>query len=192
MKNLARNYVYWPDLDREIENISRSCEACGVVRDAPPRAVMHPWEFPLKPWQRIHADFAEHGGKKYMILVDAHSKWIEAMTMSRTDAECTIEVLRSTFSRFGLPTQLVTDNGPPFLSIEFKKYCEQNCIRHITSATYRPQGNGAPGNAVKIIKKVIKRAIHEGKIYRKLYCFFCFNIVTWSTRRRVSLPRLHC
>ncbi|XP_050359888.1 uncharacterized protein LOC126779795 [Nymphalis io] len=62
---------------KDIENLCRNCEACRMVRDAPPRATLHPWEFPLHPWQRLHADFAECAGKKYLILIDAHSKWLE-------------------------------------------------------------------------------------------------------------------
>lgn len=175
MKNLSRSYVYWPSLDQEIEKIGRECQPCRAVRDAPPRAALHPWEFPLKPWHRIYADFAECGGKKYIIIVDAFSKWIEAIAMNRTDAESTISVLRSIFSRFGLPSQLVTDNGPPFLSLEFKEYCTKNCIKHVTSAPYRPQGNGAAENAVKTVKKVIKRALHEGEDVSKALCKFLFQ-----------------
>ena len=87
IENLARNYVYGADLDWEIENLSRSCEASGAVRDAPLCAAMQQGEFPLKPWKPIYVDFAEYGDKKYMILVDAHSKWIKVITTNRTDAE---------------------------------------------------------------------------------------------------------
>ncbi|XP_028176931.1 uncharacterized protein K02A2.6-like [Ostrinia furnacalis] len=175
MKNLSRNYVYWPSLDRDLENLCRSCEACRAVRDAPPRAQLHPWEFPLVPWQRLHADFAELLGKKYLIIVDAHSKWIEALPMTRTDSQATITAFMSVFSRFGLPSQLVTDNGPPFFSQEFKEYCINNCIKHVTTAPYRPQGNGAAENAVKTVKKALKRAIHSGEnVLQALYKFLLY------------------
>lgn len=163
MKNLSRSYVYWPNLDRDIEELCRACEACRAVRDAPPRAQLHPWEYPLNPWQRLHADFADCGGKKYLIVVDANSKWVEAITMNGTDTNSTIRVLRDIFARFGLPSQLVTDNGPPFSAHDFNTFCIKNCIRHTTTAPYRPQGNGAAENAVKTIKKCIKRALHEGE-----------------------------
>lgn len=163
MKNLARNYVYWPNLDRDLEQLCRACEACRAVRDAPPRSDLHPWEFPLFPWHRLHADFAEYNGEKYLIVVDAHSKWIEALRMTRTDAKSTITALVTIFSRFGLPSQLVTDNGPPFLAQDFKDYCRYNCIKHVTSAPYRPQGNGAAENAVKLVKKALKRATVLGE-----------------------------
>ncbi|XP_050553385.1 uncharacterized protein K02A2.6 [Spodoptera frugiperda] len=163
MKNLSRNYVYWPSLDKDIEEVCRGCTACCAVRDAPPHAPLHPWEFPLHPWQRIHADFADCGGTRYLIMVDAYSKWIEAIAMQKTDAQATISAMRGVFARFGLPSLLVTDNGPPFFSQEFKMFCNKNCMKHVTTAPYRPQGNGAAENAVKTVKKAIKRALYEGE-----------------------------
>nr|XP_034837060.1 uncharacterized protein K02A2.6-like [Maniola hyperantus] len=163
MKNISRNYVYWPNIDNDIEELCRSCPACRHVRDAPACAPLHPWEFPQHPWQRLHADFAECFGKRYLVVVDAHSKWIEVMEMASTTASATVKSLRSIFARFGLCAQLVTDNGPPFLSDEFRTYCFKNCIKHTTSAPYRPQGNGEAENAVKTVKKVIKRAKFENE-----------------------------
>lgn len=163
MKSISRSYVYWPNIDRDIEELCRSCPACLNVRDAPASAPLHPWEFPQHPWLRLHADFADFGGKKFLIVVDAHSKWIEVCEMSSTTASATIKVFRSICARFGLPMTLVTDNGPPFLSDEFQTYCLKNCIKHTTSAPYRPQGNGEAENAVKTVKKVLKRAKFENE-----------------------------
>ncbi|XP_026332401.1 uncharacterized protein K02A2.6-like [Hyposmocoma kahamanoa] len=101
MKSPSRNYVYWPSLDRDLEELCRTCEACRAVCDAPPRAPLHPWEFPLHPWQRLHADFADCAGKRFLIMVDAHSKWIEAIEMRNTDTRSTIAVFRNIFSQFG-------------------------------------------------------------------------------------------
>ncbi|XP_059047761.1 uncharacterized protein K02A2.6-like [Achroia grisella] len=176
MKNIARNYVYWPNIDNDIEQVARECTACQRVRDAPARAPLHPWEFPLNPWRRVHADFFDCAGKRYLIIVDAHSKWIETIPMSSTTASATINAFRSVFSRFGLPSQLVTDNGPPFFSEEFSLYCKNNIVKHTTSAPYRPQGNGEAENSVKTVKKVIKRALFEGEdvltsLYRFLFMY---------------------
>ncbi|XP_060810048.1 uncharacterized protein K02A2.6-like [Amyelois transitella] len=172
MKNIARNYVYWPNIDKDIEEMCRACEACRSVHDAPARAPLHPWEYPLHPWQRLHVDFFDCAGKRFLILVDAHSKWIETIAMAGTSASATITVLRSIFARFGIPSQLVSDNGPPFFSTEFKQYCDTNKIRHSTSAPYRPQGNGEAENAVKTVKKVLKRALFEKEdMFAALYKF---------------------
>ncbi|XP_052758524.1 uncharacterized protein K02A2.6-like [Galleria mellonella] len=163
MKSIARNYVYWPGIDLDIERVGRECEACRNVRDAPPRSSLHPWEFPAAPWQRLHADFAQLNGKYYIVVVDANSKWLDATLLRSTSASDTIQYFRNLFSIFGLPLQLVTDNGPPFQSHEFNDFCRKNTIRHSTSSPYRPQGNGAAENSVKTIKKALKKAIYEGK-----------------------------
>ena len=87
MKSSARSYFWWPGLDKEIENLSKSCLPCQSVRHAPPTAPLHPWVWPSRPWQRIHVDFAgPFLGKSFLVVVDAHSKWPEVFEMSSTTA----------------------------------------------------------------------------------------------------------
>ena len=130
MKSIARNYVYWPEIDKDIESVGKQCDACLAVRDAPPRASLHPWEFPHEPWMRLHADFAQYGGRYYLIIIDANSKWVEAEETRSTSAKDTIKIFRNLFAKFGLPFQIVTDNGPPFQSADFANFCSSNLIRH--------------------------------------------------------------
>ncbi|CAH2208505.1 jg526 [Pararge aegeria aegeria] len=162
MKNTARSYVYWPGLDGDVEQICKSCAACQQQRDAPPHAPLTPWEFPARPWQRLHADFGEYNGKHYLIIVDAYSKWIEVFQLNSTAAKFVISKFREIFARFGLPLQVVTDGGPPFGSHEMKEYFNRNGIIHNITSPYRPKGNGAAENAVKTVKRCIKKACFEG------------------------------
>ena len=55
-------------------------------------------------------------GHMFLMLVDAHSKWMDIYTMSSITAEATIGNLKASFSTHGLPDVLVTDNGPSFKS----------------------------------------------------------------------------
>ena len=75
MKRLARRYVWWPKIDQEIENMISSCNGCHNKRAEPPTSSVHPWEYPERPWQRIHADFAGPiSGQMYLLIVDSYSK----------------------------------------------------------------------------------------------------------------------
>ena len=58
MKALARSYLWWPNLDKDIKHVAGSCSSCQTIRQTPPRAPMHPWTWPLSPWHRVHVDFA--------------------------------------------------------------------------------------------------------------------------------------
>ena len=58
MKAISYSFVWWEGLDVAIESVVRSCQACQSVRKLPPTTPLHPWLRPIKPWQRIHVDFA--------------------------------------------------------------------------------------------------------------------------------------
>ena len=49
MKSVARGYIWWPGLDRDIENLAKSCQACRAVKHAPPVVPLNPWVWPAKP-----------------------------------------------------------------------------------------------------------------------------------------------
>ena len=103
MKTLARRYIWWPGIDRDIDRLVRDCEPCSRHQRTPPAAPLHPWEFPAHPWLRLHLDFAGPFQKHmWFILVDAHSKWPEVVMLpiGATTTSHTICLLRQMFSPF--------------------------------------------------------------------------------------------
>ena len=82
--------------------------------------------------------------------------------MSSTSSSKTIDVLRQIFSVFGLPEQVVTDNGPQFVSEEFSTFLRNNGIRHFKSAPYHPSTNGAAERLVQTFKNAIKKGKQDG------------------------------
>ena len=55
----------------------------------------------------------------FLVVVDAHSRWLEIEKMNTTTSTKTIEKLQSLLARYGVPSQLVSDNGPQNKSEEF-------------------------------------------------------------------------
>ena len=94
MKAIAWSYLWWPNLDAEIEQMVKNCEVCQSVRKVPPRAPLYPWRWPTRVRQRVHIGFAEKDGNSFLGLVDSHSKWIEVAHMTSTSAKSTIDQLR--------------------------------------------------------------------------------------------------
>ena len=179
MKAIARSYTWWPGLDKEIEDLVKSCPACSSLRNAPSVAPLHPWLWPSQPWQRIHIDFAGPiQGKMMLVVVDAHSKWPEVATMTSTTAPATIRVLREMFATYGLPQQLVSDNGPQFTSTEFADFLKQNGIKHIKSAPYHPSTNGAAERFVRTLKHALKCARTDQDQHQQLMSFLLSYRIT--------------
>ena len=155
MKNKARSHVWWPGIDLDIESIVRSSLPCQSVRNTAPTAPLHPWLWPTKPWRRVHIDFAgPFLNRMFLLAVDAHSKWPEVIEMSNTTSSKTTDELRRLFATYGLPEQLVTDNGPQFVSQEFSSFMKSNGIKHIKTSPYHPASNGAVERFVQTLKRL--------------------------------------
>ncbi|GFY16225.1 uncharacterized protein K02A2.6 [Trichonephila clavipes] len=173
MKAIARSFVYWKNIDNDIEEASKNCVDCARYRADPPKSKVHYWEYPSRPWERIHVDFAgpifEH---TFFLIVDAHSKWLEVYPMKVTTTKKTIECLRDSFARFGLPRVLVSDNGSQFTSYEFQRFMHKNGVRHKTSVPFKPSSNGQAERYVATLKQSL-RSMHkyEGTIQQKLSTF---------------------
>lgn len=168
MKALARSFVWWPGLDKEVEEMVKACSICQVTRKSAPLAPLHTWAWPKHSWQRLHLDFANFEGKDFLILVDSFSKWIEVFYMPTTTSRCTIEKLRNCFATFGLASTVVTDGGPQFKSAEFKEFMESNGVHHILTPPYHPASNGLAERAVQTVKDTfLKQMLHDAKYNTK-------------------------
>ena len=156
--------MWWNGMDQDIERQAKTCQACQENRSNPPSAPLHIWQWPSAPLKRIHIDFAgPFQGKMFLIIVDAHSKWPEVIVMPSTTSQRTIEVLSTYFARYGLPEQLVSDNGPQFTSHEFETFIQQQGIKHIKSAPYHPSTNGLAERFVQTFKNAMRASESDGQ-----------------------------
>lgn len=145
-------------MDQEVEREVQSCEECQKNHKSPPTAPLHPWEWPDSPWSRIHVDYAgPFQGEMFLLIVDAHSKWLDIYPAATATSQITIEKLRQSFSIFGLPKMLVSDNGSCFTSAEFASFMKQNGIRHVRSAPFHPSSNGLVERAVQTFKEGMEK-----------------------------------
>ena len=74
--------------------------------------------------------------------------------MKQTKSLDTIEKLRSLFARYGLPLQIVTDNGPQFISEEFKTFQKLNQVKYTLCPPYHPASNGFAEKYVQTFKRM--------------------------------------
>jgi transposase InsO family protein len=113
-------------------------------------------KIPDRPWAKIGVDLFEHNKTHYLLSVDYHSKWIAKL--DNQSSKNTITYLQSQFSRYGIPDQLVSDNGPQFISAEFAEFSKKYGFTHITSSPHYPQANGEAERAVQTLKGLLTKA----------------------------------
>ncbi|XP_064100772.1 uncharacterized protein K02A2.6-like [Macrobrachium nipponense] len=121
MKNLARCYVWWPHIDKDLERKVNSCKMCQQYRHcAIDKQPLHPWEFPSKSWSRIHIDYAGPiESQMFLVVIDAYSKWLEVVPAQGCTSKVTVSKLSHMFCTHGLPDVIVSDNATAFVSEKF-------------------------------------------------------------------------
>jgi len=96
------------------------------------------------------------------IVCDYFSNFIEVESIQRVTTHGVSKALKTMFSSYGVPNQLVTDNGPQFASAEFVTFSKSWGFDHISSPRY-PQSNGKAENAVKTVKRLLTKCRETGQ-----------------------------
>jgi transposase InsO family protein len=87
--------------------------------------------------------------------------------MKSTTAEKTVEKLKITFARHGLPLTVRTDNGPQFVSQVFSDYMRNIGAKHLKTTPRWPQANGEVERQNQSLLKRMKIAQAEGKDWQE-------------------------
>lgn len=160
LKSLARGYVWWERIDKDIEELVKNCASCQVTRPNPVKAPLHCWEPATHPFERVHVDFAgPFMGKYFIVFVDAYTKWPEVKILRDITTATTITACREIFAAYGIPCVLVSDRGVQFTSGEFQNFLKLNGIFHKIGAPYHPATNGQVERFIQTFKGKMK-ALH--------------------------------
>lgn len=171
MKQLARKYCFWKNIDRDIEYLVRSCPNCAMVRKNPAKVETHQWDEPLLNFQRVHIDYAgPFQNHHFFVLVDAKSKWPEIRVIKYAPtSEKTICLLKDIFATHGLPEVIVSDNTTIFQSVTFRSFCKSQGIIQKFIAPGHPATNGLAERYIQTLKRKLKAMENENTpIYMKV------------------------
>ena len=157
MKSLARSYVWWSGQTADIEDLVKTCTEWTDAQNTPKKVPLLLWPWATEPWQRVHIDFLEIKGQMFIIFIYGYSKWPEVIPVQSTTAQATITVCKSLFAWYGLPSRIVTDNGPQFIADQLKTFLAGNGIEHSLCPPYHPASNGQAEVGVQTFKRMFKK-----------------------------------
>lgn len=146
--------MFWNNINVDIEKFYKGCTVCRTICKDKPKKTFGKWPMVTAPMERVHLDFFHFNGKTYLIFVDAFSKRLEIKAMGKTTAGDLERKLNGIFATLGQAKTIVTDNGPPYTSAEFKKFCNDRDIELIFTPPYHPMSNGSAERAVGTTKAV--------------------------------------
>ena len=159
----ARAALYWPRMTAEIQDFVSKCDTCLRHRSNPGREPLQSHDVGARPWAKVAADLALMDDRFILVVSDYFSNFVEVTRLSSSTSFAVIKAMKEIFARFGIPDELVSDNGPQFASSEFKKFADSWSFRHTTSSPGYPQSNGKAEQAVQTVKRIFRKCKETGQ-----------------------------
>jgi len=154
MLRLLKDQYYWPRMDLTVQRYIQNCHICR--RSKPSRetynGLLQPLPIPQRPWQDISLDFVTglplcEGCNAILVVTCRLTKerhYIPCLAGEEgTTAESTAQLLlRHVWKHHGLPTTIVLDRGPQFVSAVWKELCKTLQITTKLSTAFHPKTDG--------------------------------------------------
>jgi hypothetical protein len=97
-----------------------------------------------------------------LVATNYFTKWTEAIPLrNMTHREVICFVQEHIKYHFGVPQSLTTDQGPSFMSHQFREFVESMKIKLLNSCPYYTQANGQAEASNKVLVKIINKRIKD-------------------------------
>ncbi|CAE6199346.1 unnamed protein product [Arabidopsis arenosa] len=168
---IKRLGYFWPTMISDCIDYAKRCKKCQM--HAPlihqPSEILSSISAPY-PFMRWSMDIigpmhrSTRGVQYLLVLTDYFSKWIEAEAyISIQDSVVKTFLWKHIICRYGVPYEIVTDNGPQFISNDFEDFCSAWGIKLSYSTPRYPQGNGQAEASNKTILSNLKKRLSARK-----------------------------
>ena len=123
---------------------------------------MIPHDIAAIPWQKVAIGLFSLWKKDYIIIADYRSKFFDLSQLEDTNVTTVVMHTKRIFSKFGIPKEVIPDNGPQYTSHEYGIFARDWDFDNITSGPEYPQSNDFIEQTIQAVKKTLKKALHSG------------------------------
>ncbi|KAG5863497.1 hypothetical protein JTB14_025530 [Gonioctena quinquepunctata] len=168
MKRRLREKVWWPFIDRQVEQFVKHCRDCLLVSRPENHPPMARHSFPKGPWECLAIDLMGPlpNQEQVLVVIDYYSRYQSIKFLRTTTSSVIIRHLEDLFCQLGIPKSIRADNGRQFSSQEFQDFCTRNNIQLIHTPPYWPQANGEVENMNKSILKRLQICQNNNRNYK--------------------------
>ena len=166
-KTLARiaRYFMWPGMWKEVRAFVRTCGDCQrAAKNTEAKAPLQPLPMVSEPFTKVAFDIVgplprTTSGYKYLLtMICLFTKYPVAIPLRRVDNETILEAMMEVFSIFGLPQEILTDQGSVFCSKLTRFFCKTLKIDKVRTSPYHPQSNGSLERWHACLKSMLRKA----------------------------------
>ena len=166
---VSRNY-WWPGISRYIAQYVKGCDRCNRTKTFPsaPTGELRPTQIPTNVWDILSVDLITGlpqslGYNSIFVVVDRFSKMVHiAPTTDTVTSEGIARLFRDTvWVHHGLPTQVISDRGPQFVSQFMRELNALLGIKIAASTAYHPQTDGQTERVNQEIEQYLRMFVNH-------------------------------
>ena len=132
-RHMARESVYWPRMNKDIEDLCKRCQLCQELQPQKQREPMKMHEKPGWPWVKFGTGLFEIGQRNFLMTSDYFSRYPIIKELKSITSAAVVTATTGILSMLGVPREIVSDNGPQYQGI-YNQFCAEWGIQHtITS-----------------------------------------------------------
>lgn len=146
-----RQRFWWPSLGKDAREYVAACPKCAQCKNPRrrPAGLLRPLPMPRRPWTHISVDFItglppSEGKTAILTIVDRFSKMAHFIPLTKLPSakEAAELLIQHVFRLHGLPSDVVSDCSPQFITQFWSEFCRLLRINISLSAGFHPQTNG--------------------------------------------------
>lgn len=166
-----RQRFFWPFMKKDVLLWCAKCKTCARKKD-PKRA----HKAALQQYQvgevldRVALDVlgplpsTQNGNRYVLVVAEYFTKWVECYPIPNQEAVTVAAKLVNEFCvRFGVPRQIITDQGSNFESKLFSQLCTMLHIDKTRTSSYRPQSDGFVERQMRTIQQLLSKYVSENQ-----------------------------
>ena len=184
-RTLARiaRYFMWPGMWKEVREFIRTCGDCQrAAKNTNAKAPLQPLPIVSEPFTKVAFDIVgplprtTRGHKYLLTMICLYTKYPVAIPIKRVDNETVLNAMMEVFSTFGLPQEILTDQGSVFMSKLTRHFCKTLKIEKVKTSPYHPQSNGSLERWHACLKSMLRKA---GKNLKEWDCTLKYLLMAY-------------
>ena len=163
---------HWPNMRRDIREFIHTCPACQFMQPSKMLiATTAPYNMSVhSPMDRINIDTIgplpeDADGNKYIIvIIDVFSRYAELYSTKDATAVEAAKCMVHWIGHYGIPGELLTDNGKQYTADVIEQLCELLQLDHLTIMPYSHQENAIVERANREVNRILRAIVFDLKV----------------------------
>lgn len=161
----------WPGMRKDIADYIKACDCCQKNGPFQSPKLKSYSVTVTEPFKRIAIDFVGplrpdlNGNTFILVAVDSFTRWVELFPLPFARTEFVAEALLRMCCRYGIFDEILSDNGPQFVSETLETFMGYFDINHLFSSPYHHEGNGQVESINREVMQCLRSIIYDDNFY---------------------------